>query len=202
MRKLFIAGLGVSIILFTGCGNNNPQPQQSFQCQIEGQNAPAWVCDGGASMEGGIFAVGSAVGSAEKSPLGISFQRQEAMANARDALAREIEVKVKNMFKSYMSSTGIGDNQTAERVATSVSKQLSKQVLRGSKLLKTWMSKNGTMYVLVGMTDTNKLKNELKKAAKTTFKNNEALWQEFKAKRAQQELDSEIDKEFGDGNAQ
>jgi len=200
MKKLLIAGLGLSIALFTGCGNNNqPQPQQpSFQCQIEGQTAPQWVCDGGASMEGGVFAVGSA----QKSPLGISFQRQEAMANARDALARQLEVKVKNMFKSYMSSTGVGNNQTAERVATSVSKQLSKQVLRGSKLLKTWMSKNGTMYVLVGMTDTNKLKAGLKQAARTTFKNDEALWQEFKAKKAQQELDAAIDKEFGNGNAQ
>jgi len=197
MKKLLIAGLGLSIALFTGCGNNQPQPEAP-QCQIEGQTAPQWVCDGGASMEGGIFAVGSA----QKSPLGIGFQRQEAMANARDALARQLEVKVKNMFKSYMSSTGTGDNQTAERVATSVSKQLSKQVLRGSKLLKTWMSKNGTMYVLVGMTDTNKLKAELKKAAKTTFKNDEALWQEFKAKKAQQELDAAIDKEFGNGNAQ
>jgi len=191
MKKLLFSSAVIATMVFTGCGLSNKSISPfTSQCTIEGASAPSWVCNGGANMEGGIFAVGSA----QKSPLGIGFQRQEAMAAARDALSRQISIKVKNMFKSYMSSTGTGSDQTAERVATNVSKQLSKEVLQGSKLLKTWISPKGTMYVLVGMT--NNVKKAVKNAVKTTFHNDQALWQEFKAKKAQEQLDAEIDKEF------
>jgi len=190
MKKVLI-GFGIGLLLFSGCSSVNPTPKEP-QCQIQGEKAPSWVCNGGSSLKGGIFAVGSA----ESSPLGIGFQREEAVAAARDVLAREIGLKVKNMFKRYLSSTGIGKNQTAERVATEVSKQVSNQVLHGSKLLKTWVAKNGVMYVLVGIKDNDKLKETIKNTVKTTFRNDEALWQEFKAKKAQDELESEIEKEF------
>ena len=190
MKKLLFSSAIIATMLFTGCGNsNNSISPFAAQCKIEGASAPDWICNGGANMEGGVFAVGSA----QKSPLGIGFQRQEAMAAARDALSRQMSVKVKNMFKTYMSSTGTGDAQTAERVATNVSKQLSKEVLQGSKLLKTWISPKGTMYVLVGMKN---IKQAVKQVAKTTLHNDQALWQEFKAKKAQENLDAEIDKEF------
>ena len=190
MKKLLFSSAIIATMLFTGCGNsNNSISPFAAQCKIEGASAPDWICNGGANMEGGVFAVGSA----QKSPLGIGFQRQEAMAAARDALSRQMSVKVKNMFKTYMSSTGTGDAQTAERVATNVSKQLSKEVLQGSKLLNTWISPKGTMYVLVGMKN---IKQVVKQAAKTTLHNDQALWQEFKAKKAQENLDAEIDKEF------
>lgn len=186
MRKIFSIALIGGSLLFFGCSKSPSTPE----CQIDGAKAPSWVCDGGASMKGGIFAVGSA----PKSPLGITFQREEAMAHARDEIAREIKLKVKNMIKSYMSSTGMGDSQTAERVVTSVSKQVTSLALQGTKLIKTWTSPNGTMYVLVGV-DKN-IKNYVKNAVATTFRNDKALWQEFKAKKAQEELERAVDKEF------
>ena len=189
MKKHLLAlSFGLAMV-FAGCGMST-QSVNTPSCEIDGTTAPNWVCDGGANMEGGIVAVGSA----EKSPLGINFQRQEAMAAARDEIARQLGVKVKNMVKTYMSSTGVGDDKTAERVATSVSKQVAKQVLKGSKLLKTWISPKGTMYVLVGVQGD--IKEITKEAVKTTFKNDKALWQEFKSKKAQEELDAAVDKEI------
>ena len=190
MKKLILPLLAGSLFIFTGCGNNQPQKPNFDQCKINGEQAPQWVCNGGANMEGGVFAVGSA----SKSPLGIGFQRNEAIAQARNELARQLQVKVKNMLKNYMSSTGIGDNQTAERVSTQVSKQVTAGVLQGSKLLKFWQAKDGTVYVLVGMKGS--LKDLVKKSVKTTLKNDPALWQEFKAKKAQEELDAAVEKEF------
>ncbi len=191
MKKILFSSAIIATMIFTGCGSSNKSvTPKAPQCQMDGASAPIWVCNGGENMKGGIFAVASA----QKSPLGISFQRQEAMAAARDEISRQINIKVKNMFKSYMSSTGTGNAQTAERVATSVSKQLSYQTLRNSKLLNTWISPKGTMFVLVGIKGS--IKNAVKQAAKTTLHNDEALWQEFKAKKAQEQLDSEIDKEF------
>ena len=186
--KMAVMGiLATGAFMLTGCGQQ-PQPK------LNGTKVPAWVFNGGAKIKNSkkhMFLY--AVGSAEKSPLGINFQRDEAIANARDALSRQISVKVENMFKTYMSSTGVGDSQTAEKVATDVSKQLSREVLQNSKLINTFIMPDKTMYVLVGMP---KIKQALWNATQTTFHNNQALWQEFKAKKAQQQLDFEINKEF------
>jgi len=193
MKKLVtssILALGIAGFM-AGC---NHQPSEDFQqCKIQGAKAPSWVCDGGAMMEGGIFGVGSA----EKTPLGISFQRPEAAASARDALARQVKVKVANMFKQFQATTGIGDAQTAEKATQNVSKQVSKATLSGSKVMKTWLSPKGTLFVLVGMPDPKAVAAQVKKAVKTTFHNDQALWQEFKAKKADNELDSAVEKEFG-----
>jgi len=193
MKKLLttsLLALGIAGFM-AGCNDNQLQSFQ--QCQIEGATAPNWVCDNGNSIEGGLFGVGSA----EKSPLGISFQRTEAAAAARDALAREIKVKVANMFKQFQATTGIGDAQTAEKATQNVSKQVAKATLSGSKIMKTWISPKGTLFVLVGMPDPKAVAQEVKKAVKTTFHNDQALWQEFKAKKAQEELDAAVAKEFG-----
>jgi len=191
MKKTLIFILSVAAMIFTaGCGGSQPE-KQVFKCQIEGAAAPEWVCNGGADYKDGVYAVGSA----PKSPLGINFQRTEAIAAARNEIARQLDVKVKNLFKSYLSSTGVKDDQTAERVVTDVTKQITNKSLSGTKLLKTWFSPKGTMYVLVGV-DKESLKNNIIQSARTTFKNDEALWQEFKAKKAQDELDAAIDKEF------
>jgi len=193
MKKLLtssILALGIAGFM-VGC---NHQPSEDFQqCKIQGAKAPSWVCDGGAMMEGGIFGIGSS----EKTPLGISFQRTEAAASARDALARQIQIKVRNMFKQFQASTGIGDAQTADKATQNVSKQVARETLGGSKIMKVWMSPQGTMFVLVGMPDPKAVAAQVKKAVKTSFHNDQALWQEFKAKKADEELDAAVDKEFG-----
>ncbi|NPA87475.1 MAG: hypothetical protein GXO01_02095 [Epsilonproteobacteria bacterium] len=189
--KLLLASLS-ALLIITGCSSKKAEPKQ-VSCEIEGKQAPAWVCNGAANLKDGVYGVGSA----PKSPLGFSFQREEAMAIARDEIARKINLKVKNMIKRYYSSTGVQDNQTAERVVTSVSKQLTKQTLKGSKIVDTWYSPKGTMFVLMKMSNED-VKRSVKNAIESTYKNDEALWQEFKAKKAQEELEYQIDKEFGE----
>jgi len=196
MKKLVtssILALGIAGFM-AGCDMMGASMPNFEQCKIDGANAPQWVCDGGATMEGGLFAVGSA----EKNPLGASFQRTEATAAARDALARQLKVKVKNMFKQFQATTGVGDAQTAEKATQNVSKQVASMALSGSKVMKVWISPTGTMYVLVGMPDPKAVAAQVKQAVKTTFHNDQALWQEFKAKKADAELDAAVDKEFGD----
>ena len=194
MKKvLATTALAFSLIGLTGCMNSTPNFDQ---CKIDGVDAPSWVCDGGATMEGGLFAVGSAA----PNPLGIGFQRTEATAAARDALARQISVKVKNMFKQFQATTGIGDDQTAEKVTQNVSKQVTYQTLNKSKIIKVWMSPKKTLYVLIKMPDSKTIKQEVKKTIKTTLHNEQSLWQEFKSKKADAELEAAVDKEFGGNN--
>ena len=192
--KNLLIGSATALLLtgaLTGCANQ-AKPDVNA-CQMDGATAPQWVCNEGSNLEGGI----AAVGSAQKNPLGRGFQTTEATAAARDSLTRQISVKVRNMFKQFQSTTGIGDEQTAEKATTNVSKQVASQTLSGSKIENKWVSPTGTMYVLVVLPDASTVKQAVKQAAKTTYKNNKALWQEFKAKKADQELDAAVDKEFG-----
>ena len=171
----------------TACGGGKP----SFdECKEQGVDAPTWVCI--PEVAGGI----AAVGSAQKSPAGTGFQRQEAMANGRDALARQIAVKVKNMFKNFTQATGVGDEATVEKMSSNVSKQVANQTLSGTAMKGRWIAPDGTMYVLIVLDPTAAVA-ATKAKVQTSLRNEKALWQQFQAKKAQAELDAEIEKEMG-----
>ena len=190
-KSIIITATIAGLLGLTGC-TNQPNKSNTYQCMIDEASAPHWVCDNGSTMEGGIFAVGSA----ESSPLGRNFQLTTATAAARDALARQMNVKVKNMFKNFQASTGIAKEQTADRAVQNVSKQIANVTLSGSKVMQVWTSPKGIMYVLVGMPN-EIAKQKVKTAVNSSFKNNKALWQKFLANKADKKLDEEIAKEFG-----
>jgi len=194
MKKvLTTTAMVLGLLGLTGCANNaQPQAPVAAQCPIDGVAAPTWVCDG-ANMEGGV----AVVASAAPVPNGRSFQKEIAISNARNELAKQIAVKVSTMLKQYQATTGQGNDQTADTAIESVSKQVAQQTLTGTKMIHMWPSPKGTLYVLVGMPDQKAAKESIKKAVKTSLQNNKALWQEFKAKKAQEELDATIEKEFG-----
>ena len=178
---LFSALMMVSMVVFSGCGSKEPARPAKFA------NAPEWVLN--PQTEEGL----AAVGSAQKSPGGMQFQRTEAMANARDELARILSVKVNNMTKNFMQSTGVGDAQTFEKVASQVSKQVASQTLEGSRQKDVWIAEDGELYILVTL-DPATVKEYTKEAMRTSMKNEEALWQQFQAQKADQQLDAEIEK--------
>jgi len=179
--------------IFIGCSSKEvtqPQssPKVSGECIIQDRKAPKWVCTGG-DVKNYI----TAVGSAKPTPLGFSFQRSEAMAIARDEIAKQLQLKVKNMFKNYMATTG-ADIGSVEKVTEYVSKQLTKQTLTGSKQLNIWIAPDKTLFVLVGVPLN---ANKVKEVIKSSLKNQEALWQKFQSQKAQKELEKSIEKEFG-----
>jgi hypothetical protein len=191
-RKLSI--LFSCTLLFIGCSSKQTlKPSQTTskvtgECNIQDTGAPKWVCTGG-NVKGYI----TAVGSAKSTPLGFNYQLSEAKALARDEIAKQIQVKVKNMFKTYMATTG-AKTDSVEKVTEYVSKQLTKQTLIGSKQLNMWIAPNKTIFVLVGVPVN---ANEIKKVIKSSLNNKEALWQKSEADKAQKELDYAIEKEFG-----
>lgn len=196
MKKSTLSFVASSLLIMsmTGCmGGKAPEtatvtkdaPNQ-YQMELEG--APAWVLD--PSVEGALCAIGSA----KMGPAGLQFSVTEAAGNARDDLARQISVNVSNMLKNFTQQTGVGDQAAVDKVVANVSKQLAKQDLSGSKVTKKWISKTGTMWVLVVMPDPAKAKEAIKDAVKSSYKNDAALWQQFQAKKAQDELDAAMDK--------
>ncbi len=187
MKKLLLIAtvLMLSSFLLVGCGGDK-EPES---------NLPDWVDN--PSLEGGI----SASGSAKIGAAGRNFAKTEASAQARDEIARQLGVKVKNMVKNFVQVSGVGDDQAVDKATSQVSKQVTSQLLNGSKITRVFVdntSKPKELYVLVVLDPASiaNAKAAMKAAVKTSFKNDRALWQQFQAKRADQDLDKEIEKEF------
>jgi ribosomal protein S20 len=188
MKKILLSTAVVGTLLFTGCAQQGPTPDEQVYVDPELQGAPSWVMM--PVVEGTISEVGSAKRNAGND---IGFQRNEAMADARDNLARQIETKVSNMFKSFKAATGSGEDATFDQSVESVSKQIASQTLKGTVQKNAWISKTGTMYVLVAI-DTQAVADMMEKSVKTSFKNDKALYQKFLASKAQGELEAELEK--------
>ena len=151
-----------------------------------GDSAPGWVCD--EPVEG--IAI-SAVGIAEPTKAGISYQKQQAETDGRVRLAQNINTRVHNLIKQYVESTGTGDNETVDRVNSSVTRQLTNQELIGSRLYTTRTSSNGTLYALMGM-DQESVSGLVTESLNNSMTNDSALWQKVQADKSHEELTEEI----------
>ena len=182
-----ISGVMLTLLL-TGCGSDEIK-QEAPDCVFPDSpttDAPGWVCD--QPVEGVEV---SAVGMAEKSAAGHSFMKNMAATDARVHLAQSMKVHVQNMVKQYAETTGAADSETVDKVNTSVTKQITDETLVGTKIYKTRTSPNGTLYVLLGM-DAAMAAQATENALKTSMGNDKALWQQFKAQKAQDELAADI----------
>ncbi len=191
--KKFASSLALAAALattFTGCADKEAKPSEDvvFNCEQDGVRAPQWTCMPDSGVEGAI----TDIGSAPYSKLGAGFTRREALANARSSLAQQIEALVKDKVETFARSTGVGGKEVADKVSTQVSKQTAKVSLKGSKQINFWQHpQNKTMFVLVGMQESD-MNEEIKNSVRSSYKNDEALWQQFQAKNALESLDKEF----------
>ena len=200
-RAAIIICLLSAALFLTSCGGSKQAVEPAAKQPVEPASdlakefagAPGWVLDGGGSIEGGQAAVGVAkVGKA-----GIGFARTEALTDARNELARQQSLKVKDLVKRFTQSIGTGDAETVDRVSSQVSKQVAQQTLIGTRQKEMWLSPTDNLYVLV-VIDNSIVKNSVKDAVQTSFRNEEALYQQFQAKMGHEELEKEVEKEFGE----
>ena len=191
-----IALSAVLALTFTAC-NKDPKPaeqeqvaqeeQADFRCRIDSQLAPEWAC-GNEAIEGAI----TAFGSAPLSKLGQGFSIREAQANGRSNLAQQMETLVKDKVETFARSTGVGGSEVADKVSTQVSKQVAKVTLSGSKQMKYWQHPSSKeIYVLMGISE-NSMNEEIQEQVKSSYKNDNALWQQFQSKNALEGLEKEF----------
>ncbi|MCF6330379.1 MAG: LPP20 family lipoprotein [Sulfurimonas sp.] len=186
ISSIALAGLMAAII--TGCSDKeptSPDAQADFRCEQENVLAPKWTC---VPIVDGSYA---GVGVAKKSDAGMGHMRKVAVANGRSDLAQQIESQVKDKIELFTRTTGNGNNETVDQVTTAVSKQVAKVDLQGSKGVDVWTSPSGSLYMLVTVPEAT-VNKVVKSSLKTSFKNDNALWQQFQSKNALEELDKEF----------
>ena len=175
-----------------GCGSTQSAKLAKLsECTFPNSKepAPVWVCD--QPVEGIPVA---AMGSAAKSDAGHDFMKQMATTGARVQLAQNMKVQVQNMIKQYAETTGAANRETVDRVNTSVTKQITDQTLQGTRIMKSVTGPDGALYVLVGLDES--MAQQLTEAAiKTSMGNDQAAWQQFRAKNGQDELAADIAKQ-------
>lgn len=96
---------------------------------------PAWVMS--PEYPGGIAAAECVTYSGS-----LSIDRQQAVADARVALAQQIEVRVKSVDKLYTERTTSGKSVQTKTNFQRASEQLTDRVLANSKVIKTEIIKN------------------------------------------------------------
>ena len=186
VRVAWIVGIVLLVLGLAGCGNkriDNEAMEEEFE------NAPEWVLTG---HDGETF---SAVGSAKIGKSGMQFAKNEALANARNELASQLSVRVNSLVNNFTRATGIGDAQMVDRLGKQVVRQVTRETLNGSRQEDVWISPSSDLYVLVVM-DAESVRQSVRNQVVSSFRDEEAKWQEYQAKEGDKELDREIDKLF------
>jgi len=178
-----------SLLLLTlsGCSGEPEPKKEEFdnRCKIENVLAPKWACI--PEVDGSY----AGVGIAEKSSAGMAHMRRVALANGRSDLAQQIQTLVKDKVELFTRATGVTDKESVDKVSTAVTKQVAKVNLQGSKASDSWSAPSGALYLLVTV-GTDSVNGEVKKALKSSFKNDDALWQQFQSKQALESLEAEF----------
>lgn len=177
MRKFLIVLMLIPLALFLmNCGG---------QPKAKTSDIPDWYLNPPQTEDAIMEA-----GDASKHSMGLA--KEAADARARDAIARAIEVKVNTMFKNFMQESGVGEEAEALEFTSSVSKQVTANVLRGCRVVKREMKTEGNMYHAYSLAqyDLNSLVQETLNAARKQ----KALYNEAKANLSFQELEKEIEK--------
>lgn len=160
-KILLLSAVAAGAILMAGCGNDENSLgvggkaiDKKTLAALNLTGAPAWVINGG---QGDM----SAVGIADIINGDLGYARTEALALARDELARQVGVQVEGMISraANQSKSSMGD-VSAESLSEQITKQSVSQTLSGTKQTDTWISGGDAPKIFVLL----KLSPELQKA--------------------------------------
>ena len=131
----------------------------------------------------------------------ISIDKQQALAIARTSLAQRIETRVSAMDRIYRDKIETASDGESGSTFSSVSKQLTQQTLTGTTSLRTdivSLAGRDNLCVLlgVGQEETKEIFDELlsRSERQVSAGQKDILYQEFKAQRAGEQLDAELQK--------
>ena len=187
MNKLTKLSTAIAIsVAITACGSTPETPDEL------NANIPEWVLN--PIVEDGIAAAACVSSSGS-----MTTDRAQATALSRVDLAQQIGTKVQALDKTYQERVDVDGQAQVGSTFTSVSKQLTEQSLTGARVIKTsYANFDGKNQLCVmtalGSSSTKELfENILKDSQRpVTVDQEKVLYQEFKAYKAQEELDAEL----------
>ncbi|MFA9462227.1 hypothetical protein [Thiohalorhabdus methylotrophus] len=175
-----------------GCGTAE-KTETALHADGGGPQVPDWVVD--PEVKGGMAATECTRASGE-----LSLDKAEAVALARANLAKQIRVKIQAMDKAYRRQVQARGGTVAGGTFESVSRQVTETYLMGSEIRKlryVVLGEDGQyLCAMVGM-DPERLKGLFTDLLEASGKHLEpareaALYEEFRARQAQRELDREL----------
>ena len=175
MNKLgwpLLVGLVIGTI---GCGGKSKRVTSIPEWYLEPMTDPAYIAGAGAG---------------ESRDLNLAMS--EATLEARKKIAQEMEVEVQNLFKKFAEETGSSDDAVLLKQISDVSKSVTKQTLRGSKVVKQEVdeisSDAGTKYRAYVLAEISS--SSLNASAIAHIKTEEEMYTRFRASQAFQELEA------------
>ena len=179
MKKLLASG---ALTLLAACGSV-PEKEQAA-------SIPSWILS--PTIDDGIAATACVNFSGN-----MNIDKAQAVATARADITKQINIKVQAMDKTYARKTETADKMVSSNVFESVSKQLAQQSLVGSRPEKVEILDIAGKQQLCAMVTlkpaiTEKLFKDIIKNSgeKIAAQDESILFEEFKAHKAQQELES------------
>ena len=181
LKKIIVVFSLVMLVFFAGCASK-PEPKP-----VQPEPQPQTLADVPQfflmppTAEDALYGVGVAKMSS------LDLSRTMALARARDDIARQTSLQVKNAITDYAQEAGVETSQTIRFVET-VSRQIADTKLQGAKPKEMYASKDVNIYALVEY----KISNFREDAAEVFKRNEEAAFSEFKAAQALEKLNFEL----------
>lgn len=176
--KLMLA-LGSIALVMAACVG--PKTSGTTEAR-ESRDEPTWAHTR-PIMAGMIYGVGQAK---KQNP---SLAKKVAAQRARDEVAAAVKIKVESLMKDFMQESGIGERAGALEFTQYVSKGVTDATLVGAIIKETYKGKDGTFFVLVEYSLEDAHRNAVESA-----RQEENLWNEFKADKGFDALEAELAK--------
>ena len=172
----------ISLITLTGCATN----QDKIVGNIE---LPRWVVM--PQIENGLAESACVPWSGH-----LTIDRNHAIAEARNALVQQIELKAASMTKTHASKTDVATGTNVGATFETNARQIAESTLKGSKAVKGDLftideKKQFCALVTVTPEQTRQVFNNLVKSSGATLQSNDeaVLYQQFLAWKGQRELE-------------
>ena len=178
-RTIMLAALGGTLLVLAGCAGKMVSGTTEAR---ESRDMPDWSLERPIA-EGIIYGVGQA---RKQNP---SLAKTVAAQRAREEVAAAVKTKVESLVKDFMQESGVGERAEALEFTQAVSKGVTDATLTGSMIKETFIAKDGTYFVLVEYS-----LDEARRAAIESARQEEALWNEFKAEQGFEALEREMEK--------
>jgi hypothetical protein len=143
------------IAIIGGCQSTQQELQvdelTTMGCTFFGDakvSAPDWICSG--SIDDPRFAY-MALGVSENASAGVSHQRNLAILDAQQQIAKEVTTEVIQVMKAKAGTLGVAGSSGGTAATSEETNTMAQYSLQGGETLRAQKGADGYFYVLVGL---------------------------------------------------